>query len=175
MSRILIAAILIATATLMYGQGIGWTFVNWKIRTDFPDVRRITPQQLAEWLDDKSRAQPVLLDIRTNAEYEVSHIHGARRVDPDSTVESISLAKDQPIVTYCSVGYRSAAVAKKLQDAGYTNVQNMTGSIFEWANEGRPMQREGQRVNKVHPYNTTWGKLLKPELRAEIPPNPSGM
>jgi rhodanese-related sulfurtransferase len=116
-----------------------------------------------------------LLDVRTAAEYDVSHIHDARRVDPDSSVESINLPKDQPIVTYCSVGYRSAAFAKKLQDAGYTNVQNMTGSIFEWASEGRPMEREGHRVNKVHPYNSTWGKLLKPELRADVQANPAGM
>ena len=45
----------------------------------------------------------------------------------------------------------------------------MSGSIFEWANEGRPVERNGERVDKVHPYNGTWGKLLKPQLRANDP------
>jgi rhodanese-related sulfurtransferase len=170
-----IAVLLIATATVVCGQGVAWAVVNWKVRHDFPGIRRIEPRQLADWLNDKGRAQPVLLDIRTKPEYDVSHIHGARRVDPDANAEGIHLPKDQPVVTYCSVGYRSGGFAKKLQEAGYTNVQNMAGSIFQWANEGRPVERNGERVHKVHPYNSTWGKLLKPELRAEVGASGVGM
>jgi rhodanese-related sulfurtransferase len=165
----------VATATIGSGQGLGWTLVNWKVRHDFPDIRRIDPEQVANWLSDKNRAQPVLLDVRTKAEYDVSHIRGARRVEPNSSADVVNLSKDQPIVTYCSVGYRSGAFAKKLQDAGYKNVQNMAGSIFQWANEGRPVERDGHRIDKVHPYNRTWGKLLKPELHADIPANGPGM
>ena len=161
------AAAVLSTATIVCAQGVRWTIVNWKVRHDFPGIRRIETKQLADWLNDKGRAQPVLLDIRTQPEFEVSHIHGARRVEPDANASAIKLPKDQPIVTYCSVGYRSGGFAKKLQDAGYTNVQNMAGSIFQWANEGRPIERNGQRADKVHPYNATWGKLLKPELRAD--------
>lgn len=169
------AFVLVATATLVAGQGVGWTLVNWKVRTDFPGVRRINPKQLAEWLDDKYRTQPVLLDVRTKTEFEVSHIRGAQRIEPDSAADAINLPRDKPIVTYCSVGYRSGGFAKKLRDAGYKNVQNMSGSIFEWANEGHPVERDGNRVDKVHPYNGTWGKLLKPELRANVPAVGSGM
>jgi 3-mercaptopyruvate sulfurtransferase SseA len=78
-------------------------------------------------------------------------------------------------VTYCSVGYRSGAFAKKLQTTGYTNVKNMSGSIFRWANEGRPVERDDHRVEKVHPYNSVWGKLLKPQLRADVKPAGSSM
>jgi rhodanese-related sulfurtransferase len=170
-----LGAIAVASAMLVYAQGVGWTLVNWKVHHDFPGIRRIEPQQLADWLNDKGRGQPVLLDVRTKPEYEVSHIHGARRVDPEATANAINLPKNEPIVTYCSVGYRSGGFAKKLQDAGYTNVQNMAGSIFQWANEGRAVERDGHRVNKVHPYNSTWGTLLKPELRADIPANGPGI
>jgi hypothetical protein len=78
-------------------------------------------------------------------------------------------------VTYCSVGYRSGAFAQKLQDAGYTHVQNMGGSIFEWANEGYSIEHDGHRADKVHPYNSVWGKLLKPGLRAQVSPAGKGM
>lgn len=173
--RAVVAGVLLTTATVGHGQGVGWALVNWKIRHDFPGIRRIEPKPLADWLTDKTHAQPVLLDVRTKPEYDVSHIHGARHVDPDAAATDITLPKNQPIVTYCSVGYRSGGFAKKLQDAGYTNVQNLAGSIFQWANEGRPIERGGQRVDKVHPYNARWGKLLKPKLRAEIPSSGSGM
>jgi len=170
-----VATAVIATATLAYAAGAGWTLVNWKVRSDFPGVARIDTKEVAAWLGDTKREQPVLLDVRTKPEFEVSHIRSARRIEPDSRADAISLSKDQPIVTYCSVGYRSGGLAKTLQDAGYTKVQNMSGSIFQWANEGRPIERDGKRVEKVHPYNGIWGKLLKPELRADITPAGSGM
>lgn len=171
----LAAALVVTTAAVGYSQGIEWALVNWKVRREFPSVPRIDPKQVADWLNDSKRPQPVLLDVRTRPEYEVSHIHGAQRVDPDASAGAISIPRDKPIVTYCSVGYRSGAFAKKLQDAGYKNVQNMSGSIFEWANEGHPIERDGQRVDKVHPYNAKWGKLLKPGLRADVPPAGPGM
>ena len=168
MKRILLVAILLALPVFIFAQGIRWSLVNWKVRHDFPNVRRITPNELSEWLGDKNRAQPVLLDVRTPAEFEVSQIHGARRVDPEAGAGEINLPKDQPIVTYCSVGYRSGALAQRLQEAGYTHVQNLAGSIFQWANEGRPLEHDGRPIKKVHPYNNSWGKLLKPKLRARI-------
>ncbi len=168
-------ALVVATAAVAYSQGIEWALVNWKVRHDFPTVARVDPKQVADLLINPKRPQPVLLDVRTKPEYEVSHIHGAQQVDPDSSADAIKLPRDKPIVTYCSVGYRSGAFAKKLQDAGYKNVRNMSGSIFEWANDGYPIERDGLRVEKVHPYNAKWAKLLKPSLRADAPAAGAGM
>ncbi len=165
-----IAAVLIVTAALAYAGGVRWLLVNWKVRSDFPDVPRIGTEEVAAWLHDPKREPPVLLDVRTKAEFDVSHIHGAQRIEPGSSADAIGIPRDKPIVTYCSVGYRSGAFAKKLQDAGYKNVQNMTGSIFEWANEGHPIERAGKRVAQVHPYDARRGKLLKESLRANVPP-----
>ena len=33
-------------------DAIGWSIVDWKIAHDFPEVKRITPTQLAAWLND---------------------------------------------------------------------------------------------------------------------------
>ena len=170
-----VATVALATAIFAYAGSARWLLVNWKVRSDFPTVSRISTKEVAAWLSDSKRVQPVLLDVRTKPEFEVSHIHGAQRIEPDSAAGAINLPRDKPIVTYCSVGYRSGGFAKKLQDAGYTNVQNMAGSIFRWANEGRPIERDGARVNKVHPCNSTRGKLLKPELRADTPATGTGM
>ncbi len=153
-------------------QTIGWSIVDWKIAHDFPHVKRVTPAELAVWLQDAKRPPPVLLDVRTAAEYEVSHLQNSQRIQPGAPASAIRIPKDQPIVTYCSVGYRSGAFAQTLERAGYTQVMNLEGSIFKWANEGRPIYRDGRQVEKVHPYNETWGRLLDKTQRASVPPNP---
>ncbi len=166
---VIVLLLVLGVAGTLRAQGIGWSLVNWKVRRDFPSVPRITPAEAAALLNDERASQPLLLDVRTKAEYEISHLPGARRVAPDSDPGAINLPRDRRIITYCSVGYRSGAFAKKLQDAGYKNVRNMSGSIFQWANEGRPLVQNGKRVRKVHPYNGLWGKLLQPALRADVP------
>ena len=165
---IVVVVALVLTLTTS-AHAIGWSLVNAKIRSKFPDVKRITTADLAERLADTRRDAPVLLDVRTRAEFDVSHLKGARQVEPGSGASAVRLPKDAPIVTYCSVGYRSGAFAQKLLAAGYTNVVNLEGSIFRWANEGRPVFRNGQQVKQVHPYNATWGLLLKKKHRAHVP------
>ena len=150
-------------------HALGWGLVNAKIRHDFPEVKRISTAELAAWLADTARPAPLLLDVRTQAEYDVSHLQNAVRVEPDASASVVPPPKDRPIVTYCSVGYRSGAFAEKLRAAGFSNVVNLEGSIFAWANEGRPVFRDGVQVEKVHPYNWTWGLLLRKEHRADVP------
>jgi rhodanese-related sulfurtransferase len=168
-------ALLLATVASASSQGIKWTIVNFKVRHDFPTVRRIDSEHLSQWLGDAHRAQPILLDVRTKEEYDVSHLRGAQRVEPGSGATSITIPHEKSIVTYCSVGYRSAAFAKALQEAGFKNVQNLTGSIFDWANRGYPIEQQGHSVKKVHPYNDRWGGLLEKELRANVPPLNAGI
>ena len=119
----------------------------------------------------RSAPRRCLLDVRTPAEWEVSHLAGARLVDPKADANSAAgdLAKDTPIVTYCAVGYRSGVMAQRLRAAAFTKVQNLEGSIFQWANEHRPLVRDGQRVTRVHPISAARGRLLEPEVRAPLP------
>ena len=147
-----------------------WAIVNAQIARKFRDVPAIDTRQLALLLESQDNAKPLLLDVRTRAEFEVSHLPGARRVEPKSDPAAIGLParKETSIVTYCSVGYRSAEMAHALREAGYTNVRNLTGSIFQWANEDRPLVRDGGVATRVHPYNALWGGLLKKERRAQV-------
>ena len=146
-----------ALAAWIVWPGVTWPAIKARIAREFPNVKSIGTAELA-----KTEPKPVLLDVRTAAEFDVSNLSGARRVDPDAAAASVALPKNTPIVTYCSVGYRSAKFAQRLQEAGFTNVRNLDGSIFQWANEGRPVEPPG----KVHPYNKKWGALLKPKMRA---------
>ena len=145
-------------AAFLAWPGLTWPAIKARIAKEFPNVKTIGTAELA-----KVEPKPVLLDVRTAAEFDVSHLAGARRVDPDAA--SVSLPKNTPIVTYCSVGYRSAKLAQRLREAGFTDVRNLEGSIFQWANEGRPIEPG----TKVHPYNKKWGALLNAPLRAAVP------
>ncbi len=101
----------------------------------------------------------VLLDAREANEYNVSHLEGAKNIGYDKfelkNVENI--AKNTPIVVYCSIGYRSEKIGEQLKAQGYTNVSNLYGSIFEWTNKGFPIvNNEGTKTTLLHTYNQTW-------------------
>jgi rhodanese-related sulfurtransferase len=151
---------------------LAWRAVDRDLATRFSDVPTTTTAALAAQLADSTVA-PLLLDARTEAEYAVSHLPGAHRVDPDASPAELADAlegidRQRPIVVYCSVGVRSGAVARRLQSAGFGRVENLAGSIFRWANEGRPLVRDGRAAVAVHPYDAVWGRLLAPEHRAEV-------
>jgi rhodanese-related sulfurtransferase len=152
-----------------------WPSTLTLIRERYPAVRQLSTAELAERLKDPLRV-PLLIDTREKAEYEVSHIGGAKHAAAaDEALALIRRARpNQEIVLYCSVGYRSTILADKLQQQGVKYAANLEGSIFTWANEGRPLVRGGPTGAEipaalVHPYDSRWAKLLKPELRASSP------
>ena len=111
----------------------------------------------------KEQNEVVLLDTRAKREYEVSHLPEARWVGYEEfdlkKVEN--LPKDTPIVVYCTVGVRSERVGEKLKAAGYKNVRNLYGSIFEWVNQDNTVvDNQGKPTQKVHAYSRTWGVWL---------------
>lgn len=120
----------------------------------------IQPALLAEKL--KSGTPVVLLDTRSEKEFRVSHLPGARLVAFDyfSAGAVSAIPKDSEIVVYCSVGYRSERIGEKLQALGYTKVHNLYGGIFEWANQGRPVYEGQKKTNRVHAYSRAWGIWL---------------
>ncbi len=111
------------------------------------------------------RDSVVFLDARKREEYEISHIPHALWVgfgnDLDlSPIEN--LARDTPIVIYCSVGYRSDKVGRILTEKqGFEQVENLYGSIFEWANQGLPLENnQGLPTQRLHTYNKQWSQWV---------------
>ncbi len=147
-----------------------WSTTLKMIRAKFPDVAQLSTDSLQTWLDESAMAErPLLLDVREKEEYEVSHLMGAisALTEKEALQAMEGVSREKPVVLYCSVGYRSSEMAGFLQKEGFRKVYNLEGSIFAWANEGRPVYRGGERVHKVHPYDRVWGKLLKKALRAK--------
>lgn len=159
------------------GQSIAFNWLKKLIRLKFPCVQRVTTEEFAQTLMDTTQSQPLILDARSEAEYAVSHLVQARQLDSnaDLAIASalINVSKDTPIVVYCAVGYRSARVAQQLMKAGFENVSNLEGGLFQWANEGRIAQKicpgalvyHEQPTQMIHPYNAVWGTLLNTQHR----------
>lgn len=148
-----------------------WQNIKQLVRQKFPTVRQLSTTELAAWLQAKDKAPPLLLDARAPEEFAISHLPQARAAASDEQIAAAlqNQPKDHPIVAYCSVGYRSSALAEKLASQGFTNVANLEGSIFQWANEGRAVYQGAQVVKQVHPFNKKWGLLLKQELWSPLP------
>ena len=108
-------------------------------------------------------APPLLLDVRTPAEYRVSHLRGARFVPFDSiaSAQFADLDRSQPVVVYCSVGVRSERLGERLHALGFRNVRNLYGGLFEWVNESRPVVDAAGPTTNVHPYSPLWSPWLK--------------
>lgn len=115
----------------------------------------------------------LLLDAREKVEFETSHIKNALFVGYDKfNLEKTNTKipnKNDKIIVYCSLGIRSSTIAIKLKKAGYTNVLNLYGGIFEWKNSGyRVYNRDEKETEKVHTYKQEWSKwLLKGEKKYE--------
>jgi rhodanese-related sulfurtransferase len=157
---------------LIAGRPVAFEILQGRIASRFPGVKWIKTDDLGRWMDDPGQPQPVILDARTEPEFQVSHLKGALRIDPyrPSLQPLQGFAKDTSIVVYSSAGYRSARVASWLGKAGYTNVRNLAGSLFQWANEGRPIFKEENRPTAlVHPYDRKWGQLVEGRYRARAP------
>jgi len=138
------------------------------IEERYPDVEHVGYDELERDLERAPESRTVVLDVRGPEEYAVSHIEGAVRAETlaEALAALADLPRDREIVVYCSVGLRAAELAEELEEKGYTDVKNLRGSLFGWANSGRPLVHDGRPTRKVHPYNGRWGKLLREELRA---------
>ncbi len=151
------------------GGKLTWETVFAWIQRDWPGVPQMTTAELVRRLGTEDR--PVLIDTRAREEYAVSHLSGAVWAETPAQIRTAlrDVPKERAVVLYCSVGVRSSKAAATLLKDGRGNVSNLRGSIFQWANEGRAIERDGKSVTTVHPYNRKWGELLDPKLRAESP------
>ena len=97
--------------------------------------RQITQEEAAKMMQEQSGY--ILLDVRTQAEFEQAHIPGAVCI-PNETIGTDEIPalpdKNQLILVYCRSGNRSKQAAEKLAQLGYTNIVEF-GGINTWTGE----------------------------------------
>ena len=95
----------------------------------------ITAQQAKEIMEQEEGY--VILDTRTQEEYDTGHIPGAILIPYDEVKEKAEAQltdKDQLILVYCRSGRRSKLAAEDLVALGYTNIKEF-GGIIDWPYE----------------------------------------
>ena len=97
--------------------------------------KQITQAAAKELMD--SETGYIILDVRTQAEFDEGHIKGAILIpdyDIKTKAEGTLQNKDQLILVYCRSGRRSKIASEELVKLGYTNVKEF-GGIIDWKYE----------------------------------------
>ena len=95
----------------------------------------ITAEEAKQIMD--SEEGYIILDVRTQEEYDQGHIPGAIVISHEEIAEKaegVLTDKDQLILVYCRSGRRSKIAAEALVELGYTNIKEF-GGIIDWPYE----------------------------------------
>lgn len=101
------------------------------------EIEMVSPVDVYEAVYGEDSLQ--LVDVRTQAEYEVSHLKNAQNicVTSDDFKQKVALLdKEKPVYVYCKKGGRSAQAATILKEMGFTKVFDLQGGITSWSEEG---------------------------------------
>lgn len=85
-----------------------------------------------ELIEELEKQGAIIIDVRSPQEFEEGHLRNAICI-PDyeimQKIEEVVPDKEQTIIVYCSSGYRSKKIQKKLENRGYTKVYNLYNGI----------------------------------------------
>lgn len=99
----------------------------------------LAPLDLARRLDQAN--PPLVLDVRTPAEFADGHIPGAVLIPHDRLEQQLATlepARDREIVLYCRSGRRSLLAENALREHGFTRLRQLDGSWRAWDAAGLP-------------------------------------
>jgi rhodanese-related sulfurtransferase len=89
-------------------------------------------------------AAPLVLDVRTPAEFAAGHVPGALNISIEELARRVGeLAdhRDAEVVVYCERGPRAVKAAGLLADAGFASVRHLEGDMSGWRASGLPIDR----------------------------------
>ena len=103
-----------------------------------------------EWAQAlNERPQAVVLDVRTEEEFEMGHITNAINIDIQmgpSFIDKINaLDKNKSYYVYCRSGARSSQAVQLMRELGFKDAFNLLGGILDW--EGEVVQKNFSQPN----------------------------
>jgi rhodanese-related sulfurtransferase len=119
-----------------------------------PKFRDVPVVQAAALKAELASGGTVLVDVRSDEERAISMIAGA--ISSAEFERQAAELEGSPVVTYCTIGYRSSAYAEKLLRDGW-NVRNLEGSILAWTHAGGELvDPAGNPTRRVNVYAERW-------------------
>jgi rhodanese-related sulfurtransferase len=98
-------------------------------------TERVSPEELAEELDDQSPASAPLfiLDVRTPREWNETRIEGSVNIPLNHLRTRIAeVPRNRLVIVHCASGYRSANAASLLRRHGFGDLADLAGGINAW-------------------------------------------
>lgn len=103
----------------------------------------VSPRQLAQEL--QSQDPPLVLDVRTQAEFDAGHVPGAMLIPHDQLAQRLDeIPADREVVVYCHSGRRATLAERVLVDHG-RRVSQLDGSWIGWQAAGLPSEMSERR------------------------------
>ena len=109
-------------------------------KTVFENVDADTYTRLIEEVDS-----PVLIDVRTPAEFVQGHIPGAINIDVRSSDFQQQIQELDTSKTYflnCMGGHRSSTAGTMMNEWGFTHVYNLEGGLRGWKAAGKEVVQD---------------------------------
>ena len=135
MRQILLFAALAASLALLAGCTLSKTKAD--TAEDAPDKAAYHKLSAEEAYEMMASQEVVVVDVRTQEEYDGGHIENAVLVPNESIGSEMPEAppdKDATLLIYCRSGRRSKDAAQKLLELGYQNVYDF-GGVIDWPYE----------------------------------------
>jgi NADPH-dependent 2,4-dienoyl-CoA reductase/sulfur reductase-like enzyme/rhodanese-related sulfurtransferase len=81
--------------------------------------------------------KPVVLDVRTQEEYDDSHLRGALHIPVDELRDRLAeIPQDRTVLVHCRLGFRAHLALRILKQRGFHDVRNVTGGFLAIQAEG---------------------------------------
>ncbi|NLJ96231.1 MAG: FAD-dependent oxidoreductase [Clostridiales bacterium] len=91
------------------------------------DFKQVNVDKVRDLVENNN----TIIDVRENYEFKQGHIKGAINIPLSELRERVDeIPKDKPVYLHCQTGQRSYNATLALQNMGYNNVVNITGSFL---------------------------------------------
>lgn len=101
--------------------------------------KRLSVVEAIRLINDR---EPVILDVRTAADYKRGHLLNAVSLPITKLDENLATAgkdKTKPVLVYCALGGSSVTAAEKLKKSGYAEVYPLRGGLNAWLTSNLPV------------------------------------
>jgi hydroxyacylglutathione hydrolase len=122
------------------GGILGWSQADLEVAA----VPQLTVSELKDLIPRADDLQ--IIDVRRPDEYEGGHVPRAVTAPLSTLRENVPVLgfdRAKPTAVICAGGYRSSAATSIMQQAGFTNVMNVTGGTSAWINAGYAVEMPG--------------------------------
>ncbi len=106
----------------------------------------------AEAIQLMNQKDAVVVDVRTDSEYQAGHIINSLHIPLDTLGDNAPKLQDyknNSLIIVCRTGSRSAHTASKLKKLGFEQVQNLSGGMSAWGSANLPTSTVSTKKSKL--------------------------